>query len=121
LNTKFFHTSTLIKRRRNAIDFLKLPSRVWSSERQEIGNYFTSHYKNLFYSFALNLDEDLLSLFDNYITHEENESICVLPLKQEFFFLSSIGSTKAPGPNGFTIFFYKKYWSIVKDVVLSSI
>jgi hypothetical protein len=35
--------------------------------------------------------------------------------------LTSIGSTKAPGPDDFTAFFYKKYWSIVKDVVLSSI
>jgi hypothetical protein len=35
--------------------------------------------------------------------------------------LTSIGSTKALGPDGFTALFYKKYWSIVKDVVISSI
>jgi hypothetical protein len=35
--------------------------------------------------------------------------------------LSSIGSIKAPGPDGFTALFYKKYWSIVKDVVLRSV
>jgi hypothetical protein len=68
LNTKFFHTSTIIKQRRNAIDFLKLPSRIWSSERQEIGNCFTIHYKNLFSFYALILDEDLLFLFDNCIS-----------------------------------------------------
>jgi hypothetical protein len=38
-----------------------------------------------------------------------------------FSVLSNIGSTKALGSNGFTALFYKKYWSIVKDVVLSSI
>jgi hypothetical protein len=58
LNTKFFHTSTIIKRRRNAIDFLKLSSGVWSSERQEIGNYFTSYFRNVFTSSILILDED---------------------------------------------------------------
>jgi hypothetical protein len=44
--------------RRNAIDFLKLSSGVWSSERQEIGNYFTSYFRNVFTSSILILDED---------------------------------------------------------------
>jgi ribonuclease HI len=122
LNTKFFHTSTIIKRRRNAIDFLKLPSGVWSNERQEIGNCFTSHFRNVFTSSGPLLDEDLLSLFDNCISSEENTSICEIPTEQEIFSaLTEIGSTKAPGPDGFTALFYKKYWHIVKDAVLSSI
>jgi hypothetical protein len=122
LNTKFFYTFTIIKRWRNAIDFLKLPSGVWSSEKQEIGNCFTLHFKNLFSSSILIINEDLLSLFDNCITPEINESIRALPMEQEIFsVLTSIGSTKAPGPDGVTTLFYKTYWSIVKDVVLSSI
>jgi hypothetical protein len=112
----------LIKRQRNAIDFLKLPLGIWSFERQEIGNCFTSHFKNLF-SFSIpTIDKDLLSLFDNCITLEINDSIYALPSKQEIFsVLTSIGFLKAPGPNGFTALFYKTYWSTVKDVVLSSI
>jgi hypothetical protein len=122
LNTKFFHTSTIIKRKRNAIDFLKLSSGAWSSERQKIGNCFTSHFRNVFNSSIPILDEDLLSLFDNCISPEENASICEIPTKQEIFTaLLEIGSTKAPGLDGFTTLFYKKYWNIVKDAVLSSI
>jgi hypothetical protein len=33
---------------------------------------------------------------------------------KKFFVLTSIGSTKAPGLDGFIALFYKKYWSIVK-------
>ena len=109
LNTKFFHTSTIIKRRRNTIDFLKLPLGVWSNERQEIGNCFTSHFRNVFTFSVPILDEDLLSLFDNCISHEENTSICEIPTEQEIFSaLSEIGSTKAHSSDGFTTLFYKK-------------
>jgi hypothetical protein len=63
-----------------------------------------------------------MSLFDNCISPEVNESIYAIPSEQEIFFvLTSIGSIKALGLDGFTALFYKKYWSIVKDVVLSSI
>jgi hypothetical protein len=122
LNTRFFHTSTIIERRRNAIDFLKLPSGSWSSKRQDIGNCFTAHFRNVFTSSVSIIDADLLFLFDNCITTEENDYLCIIPSEQEIFsVLSNIGSTKALGSNGFTTLFYKKYWSIVKDVVLSSI
>jgi hypothetical protein len=122
LNTRFFHTSTVIKRQRNAIDFLQLPFGLWSSERHDIGNCFTSHFKNVFNSSVPTLDEDLMSLFDNCISSKENASICEIPTEQEIFTaLSEMGSTKALGPDGFTALFYKKYWNIVKDVVLSSV
>ena len=68
------------------------------------------------------MDGDLLSLFDDCIPPDINESLCALPTEHEIFLvLTSIGSTKASGPDGFTALFYKKYWSIVKEVVLSSI
>jgi hypothetical protein len=95
---------------------------VWTLERQEIGNCFTFHFKNVFSTSTPILDEDLLSIYDNYMSLKENESICAIPLKQEIFStLSSIGSTKAPGLDGFIALFYKKYRNIVKDEVLSSI
>ena len=50
LNTKFFHLSTIVKRRRNAIDFLKNQQGNWISGREDIGNCFVDFFTGLFTS-----------------------------------------------------------------------
>jgi hypothetical protein len=56
------------------------------------------------------------------VSSEENISLCSIPSEKEIFdALVSIGSTKAPGPDGFTALFYHKFWSIVKMVVLNCV
>jgi len=118
LNTKYFHVSTLIKRRRNAIDFLKLSSGAWVSDRRNIGNCLSRHFKELFSSSSPIVTDDLLNLFDSTVSEEENITLCSIPLEKEIYkALSSIEATKAPGPDGFTALFYQKYWSIIKGVV----
>ncbi|XP_059450878.1 uncharacterized protein LOC132181647 [Corylus avellana] len=119
LNTRFFHSSTLIRRRSNAVNFLKTNEGAWISDRAEIGGNFVSHFSNLFSSSVPPIEEDMLSLFDPVVSAEENSFLCALPPEEEVVqALSSLGSTKAPGPDGFTALFYKKYWSIVKTDVL---
>jgi hypothetical protein len=122
LNTRFFHLSTLIRRRRNAIDFLKLSSGAWISDRASIGNCFTHHFSSLFSTASPIIADEMLDLFQPSISTEENSFICSIPTEQEIFnALTSIGSSKAPGPDGFTALFYKEYWHIVKEVVLKSV
>jgi len=122
LNTKYFHLSTLIKRRRNAIDFLKLNTGTWISDRRVIGNSFCNHFANLFSSSGPSDSLEYLPLFDPVITDAINQDICCIPLEQEIFeALLSISATKAPGPDGFTSLFYQTYWSIVKEVVLNCV
>jgi hypothetical protein len=122
LNTKLFHTSTLIKRRRNNISSLKLPYGAWTSDRATIGSCFTNHFSSLFSTSSLVINDDLLNLFDSFISTIENLALCAIPSEYEIFTtLSSIGSTKALKLNAFTTLFYKKYWDIVKHVVLQCV
>jgi hypothetical protein len=122
LNTKYFHSSTLIRRRSNAVHFLKSPDGAWVSDRTEIGDFFVSHFSNLFSSSAPSIEEDMLKLFDPVITDEDNSLLCAIPTDVEVVqALSSLGSSKAPGPDGFTALFFKKYWPVVKVEVLGCI
>jgi hypothetical protein len=122
LNTRFFHTSTSIRRRANAINFLKTSKGAWVSDRATIGGNFVSHFTTLFSTLAPPIENELLSLFAPIISVEDNSFLCALPLEEEVVqALSSLGSTKAPEPDGFTALFYKKYWSTVKSDVLACI
>jgi hypothetical protein len=62
----------------------------------------------------------MLDLFSPVITAEDNLSLCAIPSEVEVVqALASLGSTKAPGPDGYTALFFKKYWLSVKFDVLN--
>jgi hypothetical protein len=122
LNTKYFHASTLIRRRSNAVNYLKISEGNWTSDKATIGDNFVSYFSNLFTSTSPPIAKEMLDLFTPIITEEENLHLSSIPTVEEVFMvLSSLGSSKAPGPDGFIALFYKKYWSYVKDSVLSCI
>jgi hypothetical protein len=122
LNTRFFHTSTLIRRRRNSISLLQTPNGGWLSDRTDIGNCFVNNFKQLFTSTAPPSPPEFLDLFHLVISDLDNLSLCSIPGEVEIFeALLSLGREKAPGPDGFTALFYVKYWDCIKSNVLLAI
>jgi hypothetical protein len=49
-NSRFFHLSTLVRRRRNFIREIKLEDGQWIQSRTEIDRYFAINFQNLFQS-----------------------------------------------------------------------
>ncbi|XP_023926387.2 uncharacterized protein LOC112037802 [Quercus suber] len=94
-NSKFFHLSTIIQRRRNNIDSIKTENGSWISETSHIQNHFLNGFKSLFFAETTSFPTNL----ENLITPD----------------------LKAAGPNGFPILFYKKYWPIVGEVVTKAV
>jgi hypothetical protein len=104
------------------MNFLKTSAGGWLLDRAAIGGNFVDHFSNLFSSSSPPMDDELSDLFPPIITEEENIALISIPTEEEVFkVLSSIDSSKAPGPDGFSALFYKKYWSAVKCEVLECV
>jgi hypothetical protein len=122
LNTRFFHTSTLIRHSRNAIDSLKSSNDGWITDRTAIISCFVLHFHDLFASSNPTFGDELLNLFDCSISTKENLIICAILTESEIYnSLARLGTSKAPGPNGFTALFYMKYWDCIKQTVLQAV
>jgi hypothetical protein len=83
LNTKYFHTSTLIRRRSNDINFLKLDYGTWISSRAEIGGQFSDYFSKLFSTSNPSVEVDMLNLFSNVVTMEDNYLFCSIHIEVE--------------------------------------
>ena len=94
----------------------------WFSDRADIGGSFVTHFANLFASSSPDFDDVLAELFPPIIFDEDNNFLVSIPSEDEVFkVLSSLGSSKVLGPNGFTVLFYKTYWHVVKREVLECV
>ncbi|XP_015942422.1 uncharacterized protein LOC107467759 [Arachis duranensis] len=114
-NTKFFHGSTMIRRRKNKINLLHNDMDNPISDPNILEsmtlNFFADFYKdnNLDFPFVLRgefpilCDEDI-SIIGKNILHEE--------IKHAVF---GMGGFKAPGRDNFQVIFFQSQWEKVKN------
>ena len=119
-NTKFFHTSTVVRRSRNRVDMLKNSEDVWVTNSVELEQLATTYYKRL-YSLE-DVDEFVDSLsplgfprIDETDARDLNKQFVAVEVVKA---VQSMGKFKAPGPDGFQAVFYQDCWDIVGESVL---
>ncbi|KAG7556773.1 Reverse transcriptase domain [Arabidopsis suecica] len=120
-NTSYFHTSTIIKRRRNRIEALKNEEGQWVSDKQQLEQLAINYYQRL-YSM-----EDVDAIVEKLpingfvrLTHEEETGLNKSFTAQEVeASIRSMGKYKAPGPDGFQPVFYQHCWEFVGNSVVS--
>ncbi|KAG7579386.1 Ribonuclease H domain [Arabidopsis thaliana x Arabidopsis arenosa] len=119
-NTKFFHTSTIIRRRRNRIEMLRDDDGRWISSSQDLEKLATDYYRKLYSmedvdSAAIKLpsdgfvrltDQELTALNKNFLPGEVEKAI------------KSMGKYKALGPDGFQPIFYHHCWEVLGSSVV---
>ena len=118
-NLRFFHLSTLVWRRRNRIEEIKLEDESWINNRSDIQSYFEDKFKTLYHTSDPQVPKDLENLIAPCISEEENRELCRVPSKEEIRnVVFGMKSLKALGPDCFPALFSKHYWDIVGDQVV---
>ncbi|KAG7551702.1 Ribonuclease H domain [Arabidopsis thaliana x Arabidopsis arenosa] len=119
MNTTFFHTSTVIRRRRNRIEMLKDSENRWVSEKEELEKLALDYYKRLYSMEDVNEEREYLPQegFTALSREEKEELSKPFSAGEVCVTVKSMGSFKAPGPDDFQPVFYQKCWETVGESV----
>lgn len=121
-NTKFFHLSTIIRRRRNKLEGLNNADGVWITEKSGMKQIITDYFQDLFCGNTEIGDYSLLpQLFlkpDETVLVGLNAPVSDFEIKDSLF---TIGGLKTPGPDGFPAVFYQTYWDLCSNDITSLI
>eukprot|EP00253_Pinus_taeda_P023946 PITA_23946 len=117
-NTSYFHRQYRARLTRNHIAEIKTPEGSVCNSYHQIKaaaeNYFMNLYRKENHS---NNEEivDIMSNIPNLISPKENAELCRPATEEEIIkVVWSMDPDKAPGPDGFTVHFYKACWHIIK-------
>jgi ribonuclease HI/exonuclease III len=117
-NTSFFHRQYRARLSRNHISEIKTTEGQVSKGITQIKAAADSHFRNLFSDGTQATEEESADFLDNIphlLSPEDNAALIREVTEEEIIkVIWSMGSDKAPGPDGFTIHFYKVCWNIIK-------
>ncbi|GKB80382.1 putative RNA-directed DNA polymerase, eukaryota, reverse transcriptase zinc-binding domain protein [Tanacetum coccineum] len=117
-NSKFFHGILNQKRRHQSIHGI-LSDGEWIANPFTIKDEFYKFYKSKFKSFDSSFDVNSNPSFTTLFLEE------VTMLQQQATFdetrkaVWDCGSSKSPGPDGFSFLFIKTYWDLFKDDIVN--
>lgn len=114
-NTKFFHTSTIIRRRKNRIEMLRADDGRWVSDKQQLEALAVSYYKRLYSMEDLDqvveqLPQDGFVCLSGTDMAEPSKPFTEVEVETS---LRSMGKYKAPDPDGYQPVFYQESWDVV--------
>ncbi|CAL5362434.1 unnamed protein product [Camellia sinensis] len=113
-NTRYFHISTINKRRKLKINALKNDNGIWISDTEGVKNVILDYFKNLFSKGDYQHLDHWANTTPVKFTKEDNDGF-LKPLSNLEIFqaVKDIGAFKAPGKDGIPAIFYHKYWNLV--------
>nr|XP_025616741.1 uncharacterized protein LOC112709055 [Arachis hypogaea] len=117
-NTAFFHATTIQRRMKNRIDKLKDEAGHWIQGEEDIMRLVETHFTKLFTSEGVRKLEECISDIPIRVTREMNDELMAKINDEEIEeAVFSMGSLKAPGPDGFNGLFFQQHWDILKKEV----
>lgn len=121
-NTKFFHRSLVHRQSRNRVHGLTDEAGNQVTANKEMGQLAVTYYQNILVAPPHTSQEDVSSLYTSKIPPTSVPSL-IQPITLEEIkrALFSIPDDKAPGPDGFTSYFFKKCWGIIGTDFINAI
>lgn len=118
-NARFFHISTMARRKRNRIDRLRNDSGEWIEDQEQIKNMAVHYFQQLFCEEGSKmLTRGLIRSFpiiDSSLMQSAFKPISGLDVKSTIF---GMGALKAPGIDDLPAGFYQKHWNTVHQRVI---
>ena len=117
-NTSFFHAQTIVRRRRNRVEGAFIDGDIWCTDgeilKHEANKFFQNIYVQPRTNYALTDYGQLPFSLDLASKHALLEPVSKEEVWNALKFMKPF---KAPGPDGFQPFFFKKYWHLVGNDV----
>lgn len=113
-NTKFFHSITFNRRRRNRIVRIKNSVGIWLNNKVDIGFEICNRLKGIM-SLVGSRDFSLIKeLIRPVVSHDENTNLIAIPSEEEIkCVVFNLSSLKAPGPDWYPVKFYQYMWDTI--------
>ena len=100
----------MVRRRKNYITVIQLDSSRWIHSRDDIADYFTQNFSNVFHSFLPQMPSDMEGLLEPKVFDSENALLSRVPDADEVKkVVWEMNSHKALGPDGLPGLFFKMY------------
>ena len=119
-NTRYFHLSTIIRRKRNKIEALLDDAGNWVTDSEAVKDMVSNFWSRLFQEEPEEegIPEPLLSNYFPDIPDGEKEKLArPFSACEVIMALKDMQPYKAPGPDGFQPIFYQKFWELVQSNV----
>nr|XP_011457336.1 PREDICTED: uncharacterized protein LOC105349397 [Fragaria vesca subsp. vesca] len=121
-STKFFHLSTIIRRRRNKIEGLEDEFGTWKTKREDLHITAVNYFKGLFRKkTTLGVSDVIPNLFPRIEPSDLDDlsrEVSELEIKNCLF---STGGLKALGPDGIPAKFFQAHWLTCKDDIVKMV
>lgn len=115
-NTKFFHATASARRHTNFIKGLKNSRGEWVSANSDLAAITLDYFDKFFTSFnpsVQDLEAVILST-DSVVDWSMNDVLCApFSAQENRKAIFDMHPSKAPGPDGFTAFFFQKLWPVI--------
>lgn len=110
-NTKFFHLSTVISRRKNKIEGLFNKHNFWCSFKNELHKVALEYFEDLFIANPnTGIPHNWPNHFKSSSSRQAANLNCEISLDEVRNALFSIGPSNAPGEDGYPAMFYLHFW-----------